>query len=136
MEEKKASRLEMFEELCKQFYKLVLEMDAVRQFKEHCEDPATEDVVLQNPVNYHGHLHLKPQDAMPFVDAEMQKKQERARQLAESIKSLLDEGNYELWNLLKEKMSFSDCIADGITATFDRDPDGLVEQYKKELNKQ
>lgn len=127
MDEKKHSRLEVFEALFKEFYKLAMSMDAVRCFKKECQE--MDEVILQNPVNYLGHLHLKPEEVMPFIDAEMQKKQERARQLADSIKSLLDEGNYEQWNLLEDGLTVADFIDKGIPATFDREQDGLTEQY-------
>lgn len=106
MDEKKHSRLEVFETLFKEFYKLAMSMDAVRAFKKECTE--MDEVILQNPVNCLGHLHLKPKDVMPFIEAEMQKKQERARQLADSIKSLLDEGNYEQWSLPEEPLNYYD----------------------------
>lgn len=131
MDEKKHSRLEVFETLFKEFYKLAMSMDAVRCFKKECQE--MDEVILKNPVNCLGHLHLKPEDVMPFIEAEMQKKQERARQLADSIKSLLDEGNYEQWNLLEDGLTVADFINKGIPATFDREPGGLTERFCKEL---
>ena len=130
MDEKKHSRLEVFETLFKEFYKLAMSMDAVRCFKKECKE--MDEVILQNPVNCLGNLHLKPEDVMPFIEAEMQEKQKRARQLADSIKSLLDEGNYEQWNLLEDGLTVADFTDKGIPATFDREPDGLVEQYEKQ----
>jgi len=127
MDEKKHSRLEVFETLFEEFHKLAMSMDAVRCFKKECQE--MDEVILQNPVNCLGHLHLKPEEAMPFIEAEMQKKQKRARQLADSIKSLLDEGNYEQWNLLEDGLTVADFTDKGIPATFDREPGGLVEQF-------
>jgi len=131
MDEKKHSRLEVFETLFKEFYKLAMSMDAVRCFKKECHE--MDEVILQNPVNFLGHLHLKPEEVMPFIEAEMQKKQERARQLADSIKSLLDEGNYEQWNLLADGLTVADFTDKDIPATFVREPGGLTEQFRKEL---
>jgi len=133
MDEKKHSRLEVFETLFKEFCELAMSMDAVRCFKKECQE--MDEVILQNPVNFLGHLHLKPEEVMPFIDAEMQKKQKRARQLADSIKSLLDEGNYEQWNLLEDGLTVADFIDEGIHATFDREPGGLVERFGEQFRK-
>lgn len=133
MDEKKHSRLEVFETLFEEFHKLAMSMDAVRCFRKECQK--MDEVILQNPVNCLGHLHLKPEDVMPFIEAEMQKKQKRAQQLADSIKSLLDEGNYEQWNLLEDGLTVADFIDKGISATFDREPGGLVEQFGEQFRK-
>lgn len=133
MDEKKHSRLEVFETLFKEFCELAMSMDAVRCFKKECQK--MDEVILQNPVNRLGYLHLKPEEVMPFIEAEMQKKQKRARQLADSIKSLLDEGNYEQWNLLEDGLTVADLIYKGIPATFDREPGGLVELFGEQFRK-
>ena len=107
MEEKqKRTKCTQFQELTKKMCQAVYAIDALKMFVVHCKKGNS--VHISNPIDAYGNFDVEPQRFQPIVEEKLEQKRREATDIAEQIKSLLDEGDFDNWNKVEEEQQTND----------------------------
>ena len=141
MEQKGNCKLTTWDNLYKEFGMSILRMTALVDFIENCMEPDGKPVTLNNPINIYGNIVMGKEETLPLVTSALTEEKKKAMELVRQMKVLLDEADFETWNcvVVSQKRraaveKWKETLKDedgGIHATFDLQPGGLVEQYRR-----